>query len=191
MVNCSVGLPGTSADLFSEMQNRTNALQKKSEGLQDLILAWASGDDDLNKADAMQSGLIPTPVVLTGEEIDWNTASIDDVSVRQISPEAIRLALDDAILMMGGYGMTAEKSAIYGKLRNGDQELRGLIERTIAQKLNEYNEMAVQAIVDFEGKEATRVRIAGPKGDGTSPKAAPEREIKRNKWRFKQWGGKR
>ena len=191
VVNCSVGLPGTSADLFSEMQNRTDALQKKSEGLQDLILAWASGDDDLNKADAMQSGLIPTPVVLTGEEIDWTTASIDDVSIRQISPEAIRLAMDDAILMMGGYGMTAEKSAIYGKLRNGDQELRGLIERTIAQKLNEYNEMAVQAIVDFEGKEATRVRIASPKGDSTSPKAAPEREIKRNKWSFKQWGGKR
>jgi hypothetical protein len=51
--------------------------------------------------------------------------------------------------------------------------------------------MAVQAIVDFVGKEATRVRIAGPKGDSTSPKAAPEREIKRNKWSFKQWGGKR
>ena len=91
------------------------------------------------------------------------------------------------------YGLD-EKSRTHKKLVEGDPELMKMMEKSITFHLNRHNEMAVQAMVDFQDKQMTRVMPSDVNLNPTQSnnnRISPERRAKGKKWSFKQWGGKR
>ena len=194
VVNCSVGMPGASANVCSDLKNRTTALEAKTTALENMILAWANdGKDDASLSDAVSSGLVPSIFPPEPVEIDFETVSIHDFEVAEWKPEGVREMITQALPYIQEYGLDV-KSQTHKKLAEGDPELMKMMEQSITFHLNRHNEMAVQAMVDFQDKQMTRVM---PSDVNLNPiqsnnnRISPERRAKGKKWSFKQWGGKR
>ena len=193
VVNCAVGMPNTGAALYADLESRTESLSKKSEQLKDLMLLWSQNKDNINMETAMKEGVLPRPLTLDNREIVWTESGFDDIVIHELTPQAIELAIRQGVEMAQESGMAREESKAWKAYLNGDESIRRMVSNSVAMHLNNYNKMAVQAMIDFEGKEATRVRYVEKPTDSTwdADKASPDREAKGSKWRFKQWGGSR
>jgi len=192
VVNCAVGMPNTGAELFADLQSRVDNQATRTEQLKEMLLLWSKRQDELSIADAMQTGMIPRPITMEAEEIVWSKPGFEDVVIHELTPEAIELALDRSVKVAKNQGMANEELDAWKGFLDGDPAVRRMVTQTVAQRLNDYNKMAVQAMIDFEGKEVTRVRyVERETPNWESEKAAPERDAKGKKWHFKQWGGSR
>ena len=194
IVNCSIGLPKASAKVCSDLYDRANAIESTTDALENMILAWASnGEDDASMNDALSSGMIPSFLPPTPLEVDFSQVSIHDIEVPLWTREDAAHMIESSFDAIKEYKLD-EKSSIYKDVLNNDSELLAEIEDILIFHLNKHNEIAAQAMIDWEGKEMTR--IAGSFDSPSSSKTdiqfqSPEREAKGKKWSFKQWGGKR
>jgi len=192
VVNCAVGMPNSGSELFADLQSRVEDQSTRTDQLKDMLLLWSKRQGELNIADAMQTGMIPRPITMQAEEIVWSKPGFDDVVIHELTPEAIELAIDKSVKIAKNQGMANEELDAWKAFLNGDPAMRRMVSQTVAQRLNDYNKMAVQAMIDFEGKDVTRVRyVERDVPAWESEKAAPERDAKGKKWHFKQWGGSR
>ena len=192
VVNCAVGMPNVGSDLYADLHARTDAQEQKTKELKDLMLLWSKQQGELDITDAMDAGVLPRPITMQAEEIVWTKPGFDDIVIHELTPEAIEIALNQSVKLAKRNGLANEDFKVWKDFLNGDETVRRMIAQGIAQRLNDYNKMAVEAMIEFEGKEFTRVRYVdrnNPEWD--ADKASPKREKRGKKWHFKQWGGSR
>ena len=194
-VNCAVGMPNVGADLFGRMEARADAQEKRTEQLKDLMLTWSKSRGDLGVDQAFASGVVQRPLTLDEQEIVWTESGFEDIVIHEIQPEAMEKVMEESIETAITSGMPVEGLEVWKRYLDGDVQTRRLVSSIVAQRINDYNRTAVQTMIDFEGKDATRIRFvestqARPSLDNAG-KASPERSTQGKKWHFKQWGGSR
>ena len=194
-VNCAVGMPNVGVDLFGKMEARADAQEKRTEQLKDLMLAWSKTPGALGVDQAFASGAVQRPLTLEEQEIVWTESGFEDIVIHEIQPEAMQKVMEESIETAITAGMPVEDLEVWKRYLDGDIQIRRLVSSIVAERINDYNRNAVQTMIDFEGKDATRVRFvestqANPMLDDAE-KASPERSTQGKKWHFKQWGGSR
>jgi hypothetical protein len=194
IVNCSIGLPKAAANVYCDLSERANALENTTDALENMLLAWAnSGDDDASMNDALTSGMLPSFIPPSPMEVDFDEVSIHDIQVPQWTREDARKMIEESYDAIREYKLD-EKADIYKDLLNKNEELLEEIESLLVFHLNRHNEIAAQAMIDWEGKQMTRIAGSYDAPGSTKPESlynSPERGAKGKKWTFKQWGGKR
>lgn len=191
-VNCALGMPNAGSRLLSELGKRAHAQQNRTDALKKMLLTVTKPQDELDIDGVFANGGLPTPILYEAQEITWSKAGFDDVVIHEFTPEAIDIALDEAVKSMSKLDMPMEDIEIWQGIMNGDPVIRRTISNIVTQRVNDHNKMAMQAMIEFEDKDATKVRFVeqpSPKWD--ADKVSPDRETRGKKWHFKQWGGNR
>lgn len=192
MVNCALGMPNAGSRLFAELGKRADAQHDRTDALKSMLLSVVNPQEELDIDGVFANGGLPTPILYEAQEITWSKAGFDDVVIHEFTPEAIDIALDEAVKSMAKLDFPVEDVELWEGIMNGDPVIRRTISNIVSQRVNDHNKMAMQAMLEFENKDATKIRyVERPSPEWDADKVSPDREKRGKKWHFKQWGGSR